>query len=310
METIINPPALVRAHDDLAELATKINAAHEAGEKAVRKGLEHYRAAGEMLLRAKASCQRGKWLSWLKQHVKFSTVTVSKYMRLAAGWDRLTRADNLMDALDQLGSQRSKLEPSSDFHQTQEESEQTEADQTDTVTDCPPQEADQPKPHVARNTGEHEWYTPPVYLDAARIVLGDIELDPASSDIAQRNVQAKVYYTKENDGLSKTWTGKVWMNPPYQAGLIDQFTEKLCGHYDNGDVPEAIVLVNNATETEWFQELASRASSICFPAKRVRFLDPEGNPGAPLQGQAVLYLGDHVEQFAESFVQFGLILRR
>jgi hypothetical protein len=38
--------------------------------------------------------------------------------------------------------------------------------------------------HRARGTGENEWYTPAKYIDDARKVLGQIDLDPATSDSA------------------------------------------------------------------------------------------------------------------------------
>ena len=46
-------------------------------------------------------------------------------------------------------------------------------------------------PPVTLNTGEIEWYTPPEYLERVRAVLGGIDLDPASSKIAQKTVKAK-----------------------------------------------------------------------------------------------------------------------
>lgn len=161
------------------------------------------------------------------------------------------------------------------------------------------------KPHVAHNGGQNEWYTPPEFIVAARAVMGRIDLDPASSEIANRRVMANTYYTKQDNGLEKFWKGKTWMNPPYASDLISNFISKYAEHVRDGDIPEGIVLVNNATETLWFDELAGVSKAVVFPTGRIRFLDPEGNPGAPLQGQAIVYAGNKPEKFLSKFSEFG-----
>lgn len=161
--------------------------------------------------------------------------------------------------------------------------------------------------HVSANSGENEWYTPPEYIEAAREVMGSIDLDPASCDTAQSNVKAKRFYTADDDGLSKKWTGNVWLNPPYSKDLIGQFASKVVA--ESGRMRQAIVLVNNATDAAWFHDLASVASAVCFLRGRVRFLDRAGKPAnTPVQGQAVLYVGQDVERFRSRFSAFGFVV--
>jgi len=165
--------------------------------------------------------------------------------------------------------------------------------------------------HVGNNSGQNEWYTPPAYIEAARAVLGEIDCDPASSEIANRTVGAKAFFTAETDGLKQTWGKRVWMNPPYAQPLVANFADAITDKYAAGEVSAACVLVNNATETGWFQKMLEGASSVCLLSGRVKFIDPTGKPsGAPLQGQAVLYFGEDGQRFASEFSKLGRVLHK
>jgi phage N-6-adenine-methyltransferase len=166
----------------------------------------------------------------------------------------------------------------------------------------------------AANSGDNEWYTPRPFIVAATSVMGAIDLDPASSEAANHVVQAGVYYTAEQDGLTRPWAGRIWMNPPYAQPLVTHFCKRLVREYSFGEVAEAVVLVNNATETAWFQWLTIVATASCSPDGRVKFWHP-GKESAPLQGQVVLYLGSKVPAFKRAFagignVSTGSVLRR
>lgn len=156
-------------------------------------------------------------------------------------------------------------------------------------------------------SGIVEWYTPAVYIEAAREVMGGIDLDPASSELANRTVGAARIYTRDDDGLTHDWTGRVWLNPPYGKGS-GLFTSKLVTEYEAGRVEAAVLLLNAyGFDSDWFQPLW--AQPICFTDHRIRFTSPQRESGGPANGNILVYLGQDERRFAEVFREFGPVVR-
>ena len=161
--------------------------------------------------------------------------------------------------------------------------------------------------HASDDSEEDEWHTPPHIIECARAVMGSIDLDPASSTVAQETVQAKNYYSKEDNGLEKEWRGNVLLNPPNANDLMVPFIDKLL----SSEINQAMVLVNNATETEWGNKLLEAASIVCFLQTKGKDFNQEGSSGgAPLQGQMLVGIGVDVGRFTEKFGDMGAILGR
>jgi ParB family chromosome partitioning protein len=164
---------------------------------------------------------------------------------------------------------------------------------------------------ASRSTGSNhtsskvnDWYTPPEYIESARTVLGNIYLDPATSELAQKTVNAEVFYTEEDNGLEQLWEKTVWMNPPYSMPEIGKFIDKLLEE----DITDWIVLTNNSSDTTWFHKLAEACSSMCFTKGRVGFLNEKKEKMATRQGQCFFYKGDNTDLFKKEFSVYGLIL--
>jgi hypothetical protein len=158
-------------------------------------------------------------------------------------------------------------------------------------------------------SGDNEWHTKAEILDPVRAVLGEIDLDPASCEVAQARVQARTFYTLEDNGLHQSWHGRVYLNPPYGKHDCAPFIGKLCEELDVQHTTEAILVVNNATETDWFQRAFARANAVCFPDGRQSFIHATKNWDSPVRGQAILYFGPHVERFCVVFAALGVSTR-
>jgi hypothetical protein len=159
-----------------------------------------------------------------------------------------------------------------------------------------------PAPMFSSNTGD--WYTPPEIVEAVRDLFdGRIDLDPCSNSHEAPNVPALVHFTREDDGLSRPWSGRVYLNPPYGKG-IGPWIEKVREEHEAGRVTAAVVLVKAATDTRWFRVLSERYPR-CEVAGRLKFSGCK----APAPFPSVLfYLGDEVQRFADVFARFGVLV--
>jgi ParB family chromosome partitioning protein len=140
--------------------------------------------------------------------------------------------------------------------------------------------------------------------------MGSIDTDPASNDEAQEQIRAETYYTAEDDGLTREWFGNIWLNPPRSTELVSRFAEQLISELSAGHIRSAIVLVDNATDTAWFQMLTARSSAVCFHAGPVRFTEA-GNKRSvtPKHGQVIVYYGPDTEKFYDVFSIMGNVFK-
>ena len=163
------------------------------------------------------------------------------------------------------------------------------------------------RPGNATHDNDDEWYTPPEVVEAARQALGGIDLDPASCDVAQETVRAAQYYTKADDGLSRPWAGRVFLNPPFsvKAGKAE-FVAKLVGHYVSGDVTAAVLVTSVDFGGAWAAPLRKHVAATCLGQGRTKFHHPEksNDPALP---SAFHYFGPDVARFAEAFEPLGLV---
>lgn len=121
----------------------------------------------------------------------------------------------------------------------------------------------------------NEWYTPSHVFDA--LGVGFDEDVAAPVDRTHVCVPALRFIT--SDSLSKTWTGFIWMNPPFGkvSGVNSQRIKRawLAKFFDHG---RGIALTPDRTSAPWFREAWERADLVMFTPK-LKFIRPDGSVG-------------------------------
>lgn len=179
-----------------------------------------------------------------------------------------------------------------------------------------------------------EHFTPAHIVEAARVVLGRIDLDPASCAKAQKTVNATRYFSLPTDGLAQPWGGRVFLNPPggtftprrtdtsqpkpkikkSDAAAKEKWGtdsravgwwRKLVKGHTLGAIHAAIFVGFNLDILQASQEEGYANPldfSFCIPAARLRF---SGN--SPSHGNVVIYLGPQRELFRSVFSKIGAV---
>lgn len=124
-----------------------------------------------------------------------------------------------------------------------------------------------------------EWSTPQSVFDALNAEFA-FTLDPAST---HENAKCKKHYTREDDGLSKSWEGeRVFVNPPY-GRVIGAWVEKMA----HGRANVCVGLLPARTDTKWFHEYILGKAEIRFIRGRLKFGD--GKNSAPFPSMIVIW---------------------
>lgn len=174
--------------------------------------------------------------------------------------------------------------------------------------------------------GNDEWYTPPAVLDACRLAAGKGKRVKFAGDIntcvvAQRNVEAEQYWTlvppttTEQKNTPGKWMGtfepgKVklsgiqWGNVTY-SDPAPAATE-IMDAYERGDVAQAFLLLNVATDTKIQQRALRLSTARCWFEGRLAFHDETNTPReANRNAQVLYYMGPHTDHFGAHLARFG-----
>lgn len=105
-----------------------------------------------------------------------------------------------------------------------------------------------------------EWYTPAWVFESLMV---NFDLDPCSPGAPPSRVPAKRHLTKADNGLSATWQGCVWLNPPFSSK--ERWLKRMLEH-DNG-----IALIPARTDSKWLQSCMESSQALLFLPGRLNF---------------------------------------
>jgi phage N-6-adenine-methyltransferase len=116
------------------------------------------------------------------------------------------------------------------------------------------------------STKDENWGTPQSFFDELNAEF-HFNLDAAASE---SNTKCKRFYSKEDDAMTQTWSGRVWLNPPYGAKLTPAFVRKASEERNNCKV--IVVLVPARTSTQWWRNYVwDSVRNQPYPGVELRF---------------------------------------
>lgn len=202
---------------------------------------------------------------------------------------------------------------------------------------------------AARHTCDSpEWYTPSPFVEAARFVMGGIDLDPASHEEANKTVKAVRFFSAEDDGLGQSWrAGSVFVNPPggkdpkTNRPLVPAFWKRMLTEFGLCHFDQAIWIGYSLEQLQTLQGVSFKSPldfPICVTNRRIPFVENEAKrllrldkiddenatraemkvklkrrserADSPSHSNYITYLGPNVDAFKVAFRVFGQVVSR
>lgn len=132
-----------------------------------------------------------------------------------------------------------------------------------------------------------EWATPRELFERLDQQYGPFTLDPCATHDNTKVPQH--YYTATEDGLSRRWTGRIFMNPPY-GRQIGKWIRKAYESVTSGDATIAVCLVPSRTDTAWWHDYCMKGE-VEFIRGRVYFEHQDKKDPAPFPSAVVVFRG-------------------
>ena len=120
-------------------------------------------------------------------------------------------------------------------------------------------------------TSRNHMATPQALFDWANQRWGPFTLDAAAS---QWNSKCKRFYSVEINGLKQKWTGRVWLNCPWND--IAPWIYKAREQTRIGNAELVVMLLPTRTGQAWYQEIAKPFAQEKLIRGRVKFGAPPG----------------------------------
>lgn len=125
-----------------------------------------------------------------------------------------------------------------------------------------------------------EWATPQKFFNDLNAEFS-FTLDPCST---HENAKCEKHFTKEDDGLSRSWGGyRVFCNPPYGRELPKWV--KKC--YEESRHADVVMLIPARTDTRWFHDYIYGKAEIRFIKGRLKF--GNAKQSAPFPSMVVIF---------------------
>ena len=94
-----------------------------------------------------------------------------------------------------------------------------------------------------------------------------------------KNAKCQSFFTPEEDGLTKDWSGeRCWMNPPYGKDIV-KWVKKASEEAKKGSL--IVALLPARTDTAWFHKYVLPYADLVFLRGRVRFVGESSSAPFP-----------------------------